>query len=177
MKRGFALAGLALLACSTLAGCAQSHASPAPASHGPRYPAGKLYDPQADAEKVLAATRASAVVGGKPLLVVFGANWCHDSRALAEALTQGETGAFAQEHFEVLFIDVGTPQIGKGRNLGLATELGVEDIEGTPTLVALGPDGALLNGDSAKGWRNAASRSEAEIMAALEGFVAAGEYQ
>ena len=54
--------------------------------------------------------------------------------------------------------------------LDLAAELGVSDIIGTPTVLVLGRDGALLNGNTAKGWRNAASRSEDAVFAELESF-------
>ncbi|MCB2088648.1 MAG: thioredoxin family protein [Sphingomonadaceae bacterium] len=175
MKRGLALAGLTFLASPGLTGCAQDQVAPASASHAPRYPAGKLYVPDANAASDLAAASVRAAALDRPLLVIFGANWCHDSRALAETLTLGETGAYVAEHFETLFIDIGTPQIGRGRNLDLVEKLGVEELEGTPALVALSPDGKLLNGDTARSWRNAASRSEKEIRATLEALLRAEE--
>ena len=108
---------------------------------------------------------------GRKVLAVFGANWCHDSRALAGWLTSDAFEPLLRDHFEVVFIDVGHPQTGEGRNLDLAARYGVTDIEGTPNLLVIDSDGALVNTpQSAKGWRNAASRSEDAIYAVLEGY-------
>ena len=41
------------------------------------------YDAAADARSDIAQTLAAAKAENKKALLVFGANWCHDSRALA----------------------------------------------------------------------------------------------
>ena len=111
------------------------------------------------------------LVPGRRVLAVFGANWCHDSRALAGWLTSPGFEPLLRDHFEVVFIDIGTPQTDKGRNLDLAARYGVSDIEGTPNLLVIDSDGALVNTpESAKGWRNAASRSEEAIYAIIETY-------
>ena len=111
---------------------------------------------------------------GRRVLAVFGANWCHDSRALAGWLTSEDFEPLLNAHFEVVFIDVGSPQTGEGRNLDLAAHYGVSDIDGTPNLLVIDNNGALVNTpESARGWRNAASRSEESIYAILQSY--AGE--
>lgn len=113
---------------------------------------------------------------GRRVLAVFGANWCHDSRALAGWLTSPAFEPLLREHFEVVFIDVGEPQEGEGRNLDLAARFGVTNIEGTPNLLVIDADGALVNTpESAKGWRNAASRSEEAILAVLGSYAGEAE--
>ena len=108
---------------------------------------------------------------GRLVLAVFGANWCHDSRALAGWLTSPEFEQLLDAHFDVVFIDVGHPQTGEGRNLDLAARFGVTGIEGTPNLLVIDGEGALVNApESARGWRNAASRSEESIYAILESY-------
>ena len=131
------------------------------------HPEATPFDPEANAGLDLAVAEAEA----RPLLAVFGANWCHDSRALAGWL---ESDRFAplREQFAIVYIDVGHPQEGEGRNLDLAAMFGITDIVGTPTLVAVGSDGKVLNAATAKGWRNAASRSGDEIYAELAGYAA-----
>jgi len=110
------------------------------------------------------------------VLAVFGANWCHDSRALAGWLTSPGFEPLLDAHFEVVFIDVGHPQTGDGRNLDLAARYGVSGIEGTPNLLVIDSEGVLVNSpESAKGWRNAASRSEESIYAVLESYAAQQE--
>lgn len=113
---------------------------------------------------------------GRRVLAVFGANWCHDSRALAGWLTSKDFEPLLREHFEVMFIDVGRPQSGDGRNLDLAGRYGVNDIEGTPNLLVIDSDGTLVNTpESAKGWSNAASRSEESIYAIIASYAAGQE--
>ncbi len=108
---------------------------------------------------------------GHLVLAVFGANWCHDSRALAGWLTSPAFDSLLDAHFEVVFIDVGRPQAGQGRNLDLAARFGVTGIEGTPNLLVIDSEGVLVNSsESAQGWRNAASRSEEAVYAILESY-------
>jgi len=128
-----------------------------------------------EAEQAQALERTIAQLEpGQKVLAVFGANWCHDSRALAGWLTSPGFEPLLRDRFEVVFIDIGTPQTDKGRNLDLAARYGVSDIEGTPNLLVIDSEGALVNTpESAKGWRNAASRSEEAIYAIIESY--AGE--
>ena len=114
------------------------------------------------------AALARAARNGKRVLLVMGANWCHDSRALAGRLGEGRLKALANERYELVFVNVGMPQEGDGHNLAIARRFGLDDLPGTPNVLVLSPDGKLLNADSATGWRNSASRSEAEIYAELE---------
>ncbi len=101
------------------------------------------------------------------LLLVMGANWCHDSRALAGWLDTERFQSLIAEHFELVFVDVGAPQTGEGRNFDVAQRFGLEELPGTPNLLVVTPEGALVNPDSATTWRNAASRSEEAIYAEL----------
>ncbi len=113
---------------------------------------------------------------GQKALAVFGANWCHDSRALAGWLTGPSFEPLLEDRFAVVFIDVGHPQDGEGRNLDLAARFGVSNIEGTPNLLVIDSSGMLVNSpDSARGWRNAASRSEESIYATIQSYAAGRE--
>lgn len=140
-------------------------AQEATASAGP-------YDEISDGAAALVVALASAQVrqaadpAGPPqrVLAVFGANWCHDSRDLAAMLERPRLAALIARQYQVVLIDAGTPQTGNGRNLDVAARHGVDGIIGTPTVLVLDADGALLNTpDNARGWRNASSRSEGEV--------------
>ena len=110
------------------------------------------------------ATRLSAR-NGRLAVIVFGADWCHDSTALAKVLTGETFRAEFGARFSVTFIDVGVPQDGRGRNLDLAKRFGVAKMSGTPTMVVVSPKGKRLNGKKdAYSWRNAASRDRAEVL-------------
>lgn len=167
---------LTILAAFALASCATTGSSPH--AHSGDWPEASPFNPQADARMdlhlalaVAGVTNAANENENVRLLAVFGANWCHDSRALAGWLETPRFRALTDEHFEVVYIDAGVPQTGEGRNLELAEEFGVTDITGTPTMLVIDADGNLLNTpEDAKSWRNASLRSEDEIFAWLEGF-------
>lgn len=132
------------------------------------------YDSRADAAADLADARARAQTDGKLVLAVFGANWCHDSRALAGLLETDRFAALIAANYETVFIDAGVPQEGRGRNLELANALGVDDITGTPTVIVIGRSGATLNAETARSWRNAASRNPDAIYHELLRFSEGG---
>jgi thiol-disulfide isomerase/thioredoxin len=150
-------------------------AQPAPQTFEPRPPPPRVaepedrystiaFDPTADAQSQLEFKLHAAQVMNRKLLVILGANWCHDSAAFANLIDTPRFVGMMTQNYEVLFVDVGTPQIGKGRNLDIAKRFGINKIKGTPTLLILSPDGKLLNSKKdAASWRNAASRSEDAI--------------
>lgn len=158
MKRLLALA-LAL----SLGGCAVA---------GGAHPEASLYDTSADATKAFADARARSTASGKPLLAVLGANWCHDSRALAGWLETPRFRNLVANGFEIVFVDVGRPQSGEGRNMAVPAAFGFATLASTPALLIVAPDGTLLNRETATTWGNAASRSEDAIYAYLARFAA-----
>lgn len=133
----------------------------------PVLPEARLYDASIDVFAAVDAALVRAAERGKLVMIVLGANWCHDSRALAGWLETERIKALVAEKYELVYVNVGMPQTGDGHNLGIAARFGVEGIEGTPTMLILDGDGSLLNPDTAKSWRDAASRSEDEIYEEL----------
>ena len=126
------------------------------------------YDESANANQLLAQAMANAEANNQSVLLVMGANWCHDSRSLAGQLTSPRFSSLIDQHFELLFIDIGTPQKGEGRNLAIAERFGVTDILGTPNVLVISADGKLRNSaDDARRWRNAASLEPDEIYSYL----------
>ena len=153
MRHGFAIAAALILgACRTVP-------EPAPLAH----PEARSFDVSRDAMADVDAALERAAKGGKRVLLVMGANWCHDSRALAGWLETPRFQALVEAEYELVFVNVGLPQTGDGHNLGIAHRFGLEEPEGTPNVLVLTPSGTLVNADTATTWRNSASRSEAEI--------------
>jgi len=153
--------GMAAMLALALAGCV------APGAAAPAPPEARAFSATADARADVDAALARAAASGKRVLLVLGANWCHDSRALAGWLETPRLAALVAAHYELVFVDVGQPQTGAGRNLDIAQRFGLAEMAGTPALIVLTPDGAPVNRDTAASWRDAASRSEAAIHAAL----------
>jgi hypothetical protein len=128
------------------------------------------FDPTANAAADVARARARSAASGRPLLLILGANWCHDSRALAGWLASAQGRELVAASFETAFVDVGRPQSGDGRNLAIARQFGLGTLASTPALLVIAPDGRVLNPDTAASWRNAASRSNEAIHRQIAHF-------
>ncbi|MBV7258170.1 thioredoxin family protein [Erythrobacter crassostreae] len=160
------LAFLAGIAVTAAAGGAGWYYYKSPAHHD--YPEAESYLVSDDAEADVDAALVRAAEADKRVLLVMGANWCHDSRALAGWLESERIAGLVAEKYELVFVNVGMPQRGDGHNLGIAQRFGVEDLPGTPNLLVLTADGELVNSDTATTWRDASTRSEDAIFDELE---------
>ena len=160
-------AGLAASLALALAACATG--GPAIRTHGPQALA---YDVSTSAMGDVDAALARAGSANKRVLLVLGANWCHDSTALAGWLQTPRFAALVAQSYEPVFVNVGMPQTGDGHNLDVANRFGLADLPGTPALLVLTAEGKAVNLDTAASWRNAASRSEDAIFAELTALAA-----
>lgn len=134
-------------------------ASSASAAEHPEF---RAFDPIPETGAVAAVAEAlsDANLSGKHAIIVMGANWCHDSRALAGWFQTPRFQTLLQENYVVRYVDVGQ----KDRNIEIAKGFGLESIVGTPTIVVTDSNGEVLNLDTAPTWRNAASRDEDAIF-------------
>ncbi len=130
----------------------------------PSHPQAKLYDPARTASADVDGALTRAATSGKRVIIVMGANWCHDSIGLAGWFETPRFKEMLNAKYEVVYVDVGVPQTGHGRNLDIAKRFKAKKIKGTPTVLILSPQGELLNKKDAGSWRNAASRSEEDIF-------------
>ncbi len=121
-------------------------------------------DPTIVAQDAVDDALATAAAEGKHAMIVMGANWCHDSRALAGWFETSRFEALLRENYSVAYVDVGQ----KNRNIDVAQRFGLDNIVGTPTVVVTNSQGDVLNLDTAVSWRYSASRTEDEIFSALE---------
>ena len=129
------LSALILTACLLLTACA--------GRDGGRL-ATAPYDESADGERQVAEALALARQGGKRVLLVFGANWCVDCRAMdalfkSHAAIAGELAA----HFVVARIEVGRHETPR-KNAALIDRFGVAMETGIPVLVVADHQGRLL---------------------------------
>ena len=117
-------------------------------------PDGRLFqpsvDPLADVQRALSRAEKS----DRLALVVLGANWCHDSRALASRLHRPPLAEIIQQHYELVFVDVGF--LDKGR--AVTQQFGVAHFYATPTVLIIDPSNrALVNDEDRHIWGNAYS--------------------
>ncbi|HEX8957695.1 MAG TPA: thioredoxin family protein [Burkholderiaceae bacterium] len=97
------------------------------------------YDEQADAQAQVTQALSTAQQDKKPVLLVFGANWCPDCRELDKAL-HGRSQALIEGKFVVVKIDVGHFD----KNLELAQSYGNPIKKGIPAAVLVSPDNRVL---------------------------------
>jgi len=120
----------------------------------PAIKSGELYLPTNNSMVDLAASLDSAQKSNRLLLVVLGANWCHDSRALASRLFEGPLSTTINKHYEVLFVDVGYLEKGKD----VITSLGIPVYYATPTVLIVDPvSRRVINAQNRHQWGHAAS--------------------
>ena len=98
------------------------------------------YDESADAKADVKQALSDAKATKMPVLVIFGANWCKDCRALDQALSTGRNAELVKREFRVVKVDVGN----FNKNLDLAEAYGNPIKKGIPAAVVLSPDNKVL---------------------------------
>jgi len=98
------------------------------------------YDEAADAKADLKQALSASKTDKQPVLVIFGANWCKDCRALDQALSTGRNAELVKREFKVVKIDVGN----FNKNLDVAEAYGNPIKKGIPAAVVLSPDNKVL---------------------------------
>jgi thioredoxin-like negative regulator of GroEL len=121
-------------------------------------PEARSYHVSDNAAADVDAALARASQSGKRVLLVMGANWCGDSRALAGWLATDRFAELIERKYELVFVNIGMPSSGDGHNLGIATRFGIQALPGLPNVLVLTGDGVLVNPTTATSWGNAGSR-------------------
>jgi len=98
------------------------------------------YDERADAKADIRTALEASRSAKKPVLVVFGANWCGDCKMLDTAMKTGRSAQLIQREFRVVKVDVGRFD----RNVDVADAYGVPLKKGIPAVVILSPEGKAL---------------------------------
>jgi thioredoxin 1 len=98
------------------------------------------YDESADAKAAVHQALVAATSRHVPTLIVFGANWCEDCRALDKALQKAPSAALIAGSFSMVKVDVGNFD----RNLDLAKKYGNPIEKGIPAAVVVSEDGRIL---------------------------------
>jgi thioredoxin 1 len=98
------------------------------------------YDEAADAMGEIRTALAQPSQPRKPVLVVFGANWCGDCKVLDIAFKEGQSARLVSAHFQVVKVDVGKFD----HNTDIAESYGVPLKKGIPAIAVLAPTGKVL---------------------------------
>lgn len=115
-------------------------------------PDGALFQPSDDLLADVQQALSRAADNDRRALVVLGANWCHDSRALASRLHQSPLAEVIQQNYELVFVDVGYYQ----ERRDLTQQLGVAQYYATPTVLIIDPSNRrLINDEDRHIWGNA----------------------
>ena len=118
---------------------------------------GEMYLPLDDAVGDVEETLRNARDGQRLALIVMGANWCHDSTALAARIHESPLSRLIRDDYVVKFVDVG--YLDKGRDV--IKMLGLPVHYATPTVLIVDPvSGGLVNAGNRHQWGHRWSRLE-----------------
>ncbi|MGY8628011.1 thioredoxin family protein [Chromobacterium violaceum] len=122
------------------------------------------YDELADAKAELSRTLDAAKQGRQPVLLILGANWCPDCRALDAALNSGKSAELLAREFKVVKVDVGNFD----HNLDIDAAYGHPIAKGIPAAVVLSPDNKVVYATRAGELADARRMSETGIYEFFE---------
>lgn len=123
------------------------------------------YDESADAKKAVRDALLAAKSNHKPVLIVFGANWCEDCRALDRALHSEKNAPLIAGSFNIVKVDVGNFD----RNLDVVEAYGNPINKGIPAAVVVSVDNNILYSTRAGELANARRMSETGIYEFFSG--------
>jgi protein disulfide-isomerase len=98
------------------------------------------YDESANAEKDVKQAFDAAAKAQRPVLIIFGANWCKDCRALDAALKAPANAELIAKEFVVVKVDVGNFD----KHTDIAERYGNAIKKGIPAAAVVSPKQELL---------------------------------
>lgn len=106
-----------------------------------------------DARLAIATACQQAAAAGKRVAVVFGAEWCADCDAFAQALGHRLVRPIVDAGFVVVKVSVGN----RDKNLDVMDDFGMKVQDGIPAVAILEADGSLIKAQTDGEFRNAHS--------------------
>src|SRR5882672_1913564 len=128
--------------------------------------AGLPYDEAANAKADVEQALATASTTKRSVLLIFGANWCEDCRALDASLKSTRNAELVAREFDVGNFD---------RNLGVAAQYGNPIKTGIPAAVVLSPGNQVLYATRAGELSNARRMSETGVYDFFRGMVSSAK--
>ena len=118
------------------------------------------YSETANASADVQQALSQAATQKKKVLIIFGANWCGDCRALDTALKSKDNATLMSSEFFVVKVDVGNFD----KNLDVSNQYGNPIKGGIPAVVILSPDNQVLYSSRAGELANARKMSKNGIF-------------
>ncbi|TGM52378.1 thioredoxin family protein [Leptospira vanthielii] len=103
---------------------------------------------------------AIAKDSNRKLIVVFGADWCPDCRALDLIFQEPEPKVLLTQNFLLFKVDVGRFD----KNLSLNDKLGNPIQNGIPALVVIDPTGKILTSTKGGEFSNASKMTKEQVL-------------
>jgi len=126
-----------------------------------------VFSPTAELSNQVEQTLLAAKNQNKKALFVLGAQWCHDSKGLAEKFSTPQMQKILQDNYQVLFIDVG--YLEKGFEVVKQFDLPI--YYGTPTVMVVEPNATkIVNRSTMQKWLSADKVPLAEYEDYFKGF-------
>jgi thioredoxin 1 len=100
----------------------------------------KPYNESADAKADIKHALIEAKEGNLPVILIFGANWCEECRALSATIKTGKNAAQITKEFKVVKVDVGNFD----HNLDIAKSYGNPIAGGIPGATVLSSDNTVI---------------------------------
>ncbi len=88
------------------------------------------YDASADPAAEFDTALARGASEGKPVLLIFGANWCPDCRAFAKEVSTEPLQGLVADHFVVLHVNIGNWD----KNMDFVARFGEPVAQGIPSI-------------------------------------------
>ena len=129
------------------------------------------YDESANAGAEIEQALVTAKATQRSVLVVFGANWCEDCRALDSALKSPQNAELIAKEFVAVKVDVGNFD----RNLTIAAQYGNPIKRGIPAAVVLSPSSEVLYSTRAGELSSARRMSETGVYEFFQGVVSSAK--
>ena len=100
----------------------------------------KPYNEHVDAKAVIEQAASEAKLQKKPMIIIFGANWCPDCRAVNHAIEHGKDAAKIAKEFKIVKVNVGD----FNKNIEVANAYGNPIAGGIPGAAILTSNHKLL---------------------------------
>lgn len=122
------------------------------------------YNEQADAHADIQRAIAQAKSSHKNVLLVFGANWCPDCRALSAQMAEGSLASQVKKRYVVVKVNIGNWD----HNMDIAAGYGNPPKKGIPAIAVLDSQGKLLNATMAGELSAARSMDNDSVLKVFE---------